>query len=168
MYKGALVFLLSAFDFFSSPSSTFLKLYLCRMSWQSYVDNIMTADQSGLCPIKAVAICGKQGFSVWASSGINVTPEEIKALCGDSKSFAQCGPKIGGYKCRMLRDNKETEGIFSIDFKTSADAEGNTYSVCVAYTLSAVIIAMGTKEASGGQVSSKLYTIISYLRGAGM
>ena len=129
----------------------------------------MTPDASGVCPVRAAAICGfKQGCSVWASSGLNVTPEEIKALSGDSKVFAQCGPKIGGVKCRMLRDNKETDGMFSIDFKTSADAEGNTYSVCVGFTHTALIIAMGTKEASGGQISSKLYSIISYLRGAGM
>lgn len=59
--------------------------------------------------------------------------DEVKVLCGNSKDFTQCGPMIGGIKCRMLRDSKHTDGMNCIDFKTSADAAGNTYNVNVVY-----------------------------------
>uniref|UniRef100_A0A7N6AIU6 Profilin n=1 Tax=Anabas testudineus TaxID=64144 RepID=A0A7N6AIU6_ANATE len=82
----------------------------------------------------------------------------------NGSTFGQCSPTIGPYKCRMLRNNKDTDGLWCIDFKTAADAEGNTFSVCVGYTLTAIVIGIGTKEASGGQVSAKVFGIVTYLR----
>lgn len=49
---------------------------LIRMSWQGYIDNLKTPDQSGTCPVSEAAICGITAGqeSVWASSpGIQVT-----------------------------------------------------------------------------------------------
>lgn len=57
--------------------------------------------------------------------------EEIRKLAGKRDTFGQCGPCVGGMKCRMLRDNMEDEKMYSLDLKSAADAEGNTYSVCV-------------------------------------
>ena len=41
------------------------------MSWQSYIDNLKTHDQSGKIPVAEAALCGfTQGEeAVWASSG---------------------------------------------------------------------------------------------------
>ncbi|XP_004573822.1 profilin-1 [Maylandia zebra] len=141
------------------------------MSWQGYIDNLKTPDQSGTCPVSEAAICGITAGqeSVWASSpGIQVTVDEIKKLgANDRSSFAQNGVHIGGVRCRLIRDQMDVDPVFALDLKTSADAEGNTFSVCVGKAKTAIVIAKGTKDASGGQLSSKVFKIVEYLRKAG-
>ncbi|GLD72577.1 profilin-1-like protein, partial [Lates japonicus] len=82
-----------------------------------------------------------------------LTAEEIRKLAGKRDTFGQCGPCVGGMKCRMLRDNMEDEKMYSLDLKSAADAEGNTYSVCVGKSKQALVIARGTKDATGGRSS---------------
>lgn len=58
----------------------------------------------------------------------------MKKLTSNRSDFGQNGPKIGGLKCRLIRDNMDTDGMFCLDLKTSQDTEGNTYNVCVGKT----------------------------------
>ncbi|AWO97462.1 Profilin isoform 2 [Scophthalmus maximus] len=115
--------------------------------------------------IQHAAICGIATESVWASStGFNVTPEEIKKLMSNRANFSKCGPFIAGKKCMMLRDDLDEEKMYTLQLRTSTDAEGNNYSVCVGKTLSALIIVQGYKDVSGGPICTKLYKIVDYLR----
>jgi len=140
------------------------------MSWQSYIDNLKTVDTTGKAPVAEAAICGMQPESVWASTPgfANISVEEIKRLAGSRKDFGQSGPVIAGMKCRLIRDNLDTDGLFCLDLKSSADAEGNAYNVCVGKSARALVIAKGTKEANGGQVSGKVFSVVEYLRKANM
>uniref|UniRef100_A0A3B4VNM2 Profilin n=1 Tax=Seriola dumerili TaxID=41447 RepID=A0A3B4VNM2_SERDU len=137
------------------------------MSWDSYIDNLKTADSNGVVAVAEAAICGMTvgSESVWASTPAlaSISVEEIKRLAGTRKDFGQSGPLIGGVKCRMIRDNMDNDGMFSLDLKTAADASGTAYNVCVA-----LVIAKGTKEANGGQLASKVFSIVNYLRGLNM
>ncbi|XP_013855785.1 profilin-2 [Austrofundulus limnaeus] len=142
------------------------------MSWQSYIDTLRTADQSGMVPVREAAICGitPGQESVWVStaglSGISV--EEIKKLAGDRSGFGQNGVHIAGQRCRLIRDQMDLEPIYALDLKTAADADGNTFGICVGRSKTAVVIVMGTKDATGGQLSSKVFNVISHLRKSNM
>ncbi|KAM7376814.1 hypothetical protein PAMA_013540 [Pampus argenteus] len=139
------------------------------MSWKSYIDNLTAKDSTGVCVVDQAAICGITDLTVWASStGFTVSDTEIKQLAGKRQSFCQSGVHIGGLKCRLLRDDMDTEGIYCLHLKTSADSEGNAYNVCVGQSLKALIIAKGTKEANGGQISEKVFSVVDYLRKANM
>uniref|UniRef100_A0A3Q3A0Z9 Profilin n=2 Tax=Kryptolebias marmoratus TaxID=37003 RepID=A0A3Q3A0Z9_KRYMA len=142
------------------------------MSWQSYIDSLKTADQSGLVPVNEAAICGiaPGQESVWVSTpGLSsITAEEIKKLSGDRSGFGQHGVYIGGQRCRLIRDQMDTDPIFALDLKTAADADGNAYGICVGKSKTAVVIVKGTKDASGGQLSSKVFTVVSHLRKSNM
>jgi len=142
------------------------------MSWQSYIDNMQTVDNTGKVPVVEAAICGSMPGqeSVWASTPgfANISAEEIKRLAGDRSSFGQSGPLIGGMKCRLIRDNMDTDGMYNLDLKSSADADGNAYNVCVGKSVKALVIAKGSKEANGGQVSGKVFTVVDHLRKADM
>ncbi|XP_023257787.1 profilin-1-like [Seriola lalandi dorsalis] len=142
------------------------------MSWDSYIDNLKTPDSNGVVAVAEAAICGmlSGSESVWASTPAlaNISVEEIKRLAGKRSDFGQSGPLIGGVKCRMIRDNMDNDGMFSLDLKTAADASGNAFSVCVGKSKSALVIAKGTKEANGGQLASKVFGIVNYLRGVNM
>ncbi|GAA6214853.1 profilin-1-like [Lates japonicus] len=141
------------------------------MSWQGYIDNLLAPDDKGRLPVQEAAICGfaPGQESVWASTpGMNnISAEEIRKLAGKRDTFGQCGPCVGGMKCRMLRDNMEDEKMYSLDLKSAADAEGNTYSVCVGKSKQALVIARGTKDATGGQLAPKVFSIVEHLRKAG-
>ncbi|XP_053199727.1 profilin-1 [Scomber japonicus] len=139
------------------------------MSWQSYIDNMKTPDASGKAPVEDAAICGmdKGAEGVWASTpGFSgITAAEIKRLAAaDRKDFGQNGPTIAGMKCRLIRDNLDTDGLNCLDMKSSADADGNAYNVCVGKSVKALVIAKGTKEANGGQVSGKVFSTVEHLR----
>lgn len=139
------------------------------MSWDDYVKNVKSSDQSGMTPVAAVAICGiaEGQQNVWAGS-LQVTPDEIKKLCAsDRASFAQNGVYIAGKRCRLIRDQLDIEPMFAMDVKTAADAEGNTYSICIGRSKQTLVIAMGTKDASGGQVSNKVHGVVEHLRKVG-
>ncbi|XP_054880750.1 profilin-1-like [Poeciliopsis prolifica] len=139
------------------------------MSWQSYIDNMRTPDHSGTTPVAEAAICGTGAGqeSIWASSpGLQgITADEIKKLAGkDRSSFAQNGVYIAGTRCRLIRDQMDNEPTFAMDLKTAADADGNTFGVCVGKTNTAIVIAKGTKDATGGQISNKVFSVVEHLR----
>ncbi|KAM4564659.1 profilin-1 [Fundulus diaphanus] len=143
------------------------------MSWQAYIDTLKTADQSGMVPVAEAAICGISAGqeSVWVSTpGLaNITADEIKKLASkDRSSFAQNGAYIAGTRCRLIRDQLDVDPVFALDLKTAADADGNTFGVCVGKTKTAIVIVKGTKDASGGQLSAKIFTVVSHLQKAGM
>ncbi|XP_015257045.1 PREDICTED: profilin-1-like [Cyprinodon variegatus] len=144
------------------------------MSWNSYIDMLKTPDQSGVVPVAEAAICGIASGqeSVWASTpGLakTITTEEIKKLgSSDRSSFAQNGVYIGGTRCRLIRDQMDMDPVYALDLKTAADAEGNTFNVCVGKSVTAIVIVKGTKDASGGQLSSKAFSVVSYLRKSNM
>uniref|UniRef100_A0A665TQ62 Profilin n=1 Tax=Echeneis naucrates TaxID=173247 RepID=A0A665TQ62_ECHNA len=93
-------------------------------------------------------------------------PAEIQKLLGDRKDFGQCGTTICGTKCRMLRDNLDTDGMNSLDLKTAPDTEGNTYNICIGKTGKTLVIAKGKKDANGGQVATKVFETVSHLKKA--
>ncbi|XP_008298544.1 profilin-1 [Stegastes partitus] len=136
------------------------------MSWQDYIDNLKTPDQSGMAPIMEAAICGASPGqeAIWAkSSGLaSISADEIKKLNGDRSSFFQNGVYISGVKCRMLRDMM-SDTPPCMDMKTAPDADGATYNICVGKTKTALVIGKGTKEASGGQVNAKVCGVVKYL-----
>lgn len=94
--------------------------------------------------------------------------DEIKKLAHDRKNFSQVGAYIAGKKCMMLRDELDTDKVHTLDLKTARDADGNAYGICVGKSKQALVIAMGTKEASGGQLTSKVFGVVDYLRGVNM
>ncbi|KAM4714235.1 profilin-1 [Anableps anableps] len=139
------------------------------MSWESYIDALKAADLNGTVPVAEAAICGilPGQESVWISTkGLqNITVDEIKKLgAKDRSSFAQNGVYIGGIRCRLIRDQLDLDPVFALDLKTAADGEGNTFGVCVGKTKTAVVIVKGNKEASGGQLSNKVFRVIEHLK----
>ncbi|XP_044040409.1 profilin-1 [Siniperca chuatsi] len=141
------------------------------MSWQSYIDNLKTPDQSGNVPVMEAAICGIASGqeSVWVSTpGLaGITTEEIKKLAGDRSTFRQAGPYVAGMKCMLLRDQMDVESVYTLDLKTSK-INDQSYSICVGKSNQAIVIAQGTKDANGGQLATKVYTVVDHLRKAGM
>nr|XP_046236743.1 profilin-1 [Scatophagus argus] len=142
------------------------------MSWDAYITNLKTPNSDGTNPVMEAAICGiaPGQESVWASTDAlkNITVDEIKKLAGDRSSFRQAGPTIAGTKCMLLTDKMEEEGVYSLNMKTKADACGACYSVCVGKSNNAIVIAQGTKEANGGQLTTKVYGVVKHLRDANM
>ncbi|XP_061566238.1 profilin-1-like [Cololabis saira] len=140
------------------------------MSWQAFIERLTDKiDGTKPSPVEEAAICGIElgKESVWASTtGAAITVEEIKKLASEQRSdFAQNGVHVFGRRCRLIRDQLDVEGVFMMDLKTAADAEGNTYGVCVSKTKTAIIVVRGTKDANGGQLSTRVYSVADYLRG---
>ncbi|KAJ4919760.1 hypothetical protein JOQ06_024776 [Pogonophryne albipinna] len=94
-------------------------------------------------------------------------PEQVKMLIGDTSTFHQSGPVVAGMKCMLIRDQYDDPSSYCLQLKSKKDDDGNTFHICVGKTNTAVVIAKGTKDANGGQVTAKVFTIVSYLRGAG-
>ncbi|XP_051248591.1 profilin-1-like [Dicentrarchus labrax] len=142
------------------------------MSWQGYIDNLTTPDADGNTPVKDAAICGISAGqqSVWASSpGLaKITEEEIKRLAGNRSSFRTDGPTIAGMKCMMLRDQMDEDQVFTLDLKTSKQDDGQAYSICVGKSKSVLVMVQGKKDAVGGQLASKVFGIVDYLRKSNM
>ncbi|KAI9527205.1 hypothetical protein NQZ68_032786 [Dissostichus eleginoides] len=93
--------------------------------------------------------------------------EEVKKLIGDTSTFHQSGPVVAGMKCMMIRDQYADPSSYCLQLKSRKDAEGNSFNICVGKTNKAIVIAKGTKEANGGQVTAKVFAMVSYLLGAG-
>lgn len=87
----------------------------------------LTVFKITLCSCRLLlAIRGNDSLCVCASQA-----EEVKKLSGDRSGFYQTGLYIAGQKCLMIRDQLDVDGSYSLDLKTTGDAEGNKYSVCV-------------------------------------
>ncbi|XP_070786061.1 profilin-1 [Enoplosus armatus] len=163
--------LTSLFHIFLIPETLPAQL-LIRMSWQPYIDNLKAPDESGNAPVEEAAICGLSSGaeSVWCSTPAlaNITVDEIKKLANDRKLFPERGAFIAGKKCMMLRDNLDTEGVYTLDMKSAKDADGNAYGLCVGKSSTALIIAQGKKDATGGQLATRVYKMVEYLRKSNM
>ncbi|XP_029281998.1 profilin-3-like isoform X2 [Cottoperca gobio] len=135
------------------------------MSWDLYITKLMAADTNGIYPVKEAAICGYDG-SIWASTEKLkcITPEEIKKLIGDTCCFHQCGPHVAGMKCMMIKDEYDVPEVGCLQLKSKSET-GESYNICVGKALQCVIIAQGTKEASGGQLTNMVHPIVKYLIG---
>ncbi|KAK1890014.1 Profilin-1, partial [Dissostichus eleginoides] len=96
------------------------------------------------------------------AAGETSASEEVKKLIGDTSTFHQSGPVVAGMKCMMIRDQYADPSSYCLQLKSRKDAEGNSFNICVA-----IVIAKGTKEANGGQVTAKVFAMVSYLLGAG-
>ncbi|KAM9414354.1 profilin-1-like [Pholidichthys leucotaenia] len=129
------------------------------MSWDSYIQSLMATG----CLQKA-AIFGLDGTPWAKSDGFDLSCEEVKELLGDRSKFLQCGPKIGGLKCRVLRDLFDDDVDGRLDMKTASDDQGNTYGVCVCKTKQALLIVMGNQGASGGQVTTSVLKVADHLK----
>ncbi|XP_012687924.1 profilin-1 [Clupea harengus] len=138
------------------------------MSWDEYIKNLMAKDF-----VMDAALVGHKagGESVWAStpggklSGITVA--EIKVLNGTDRSILfSSGVTLAGNKTTVLRDTLNTEEVWTMDIRTKpSDDDANSYSVCVAKSLQALIIVKAKKDIHGGMVNKAAYEMATYLRG---
>uniref|UniRef100_A0A3Q2UKR6 Profilin n=1 Tax=Fundulus heteroclitus TaxID=8078 RepID=A0A3Q2UKR6_FUNHE len=105
----------------------------------------------------------------WASLSPGQADEIKKLASKDRSSFAQNGAYIGGTRCRLIRDQLDVDPVFALDLKTAADADGNTFGVCVGKTKTGeTVMKTPEKLKSGGQLSAKIFTVVSHLQKAGM
>jgi len=89
------------------------------MSWQSYVDDQLLATKN----VAQAVICGHDG-NIWAqSTGINTSPQELKAVISkfdDPGTLAASGIMVGGMKYmylsgrpgEVIRGKKDKAGVF--------------------------------------------------------
>ncbi|XP_062371933.1 profilin-1 [Sardina pilchardus] len=140
------------------------------MSWDGYITNLMGKDGIGDAVIAGHELNVE---SVWASqpngtlSGI--TAAEIKVLVGTdrSKLFGN-GVTVAGIKCTVLRDTLNTESVWTMDMRTKAtDSDPTTYSISVAKSGKALVIAKGKKDIHGGVVNKAVFEMCDYLRKSG-
>ncbi|XP_072232248.1 profilin-1 [Leuresthes tenuis] len=134
------------------------------MSWDSYVDLLMTNPES---VIAEVAICGSTvgEESVWARKGLdNLKVNDIKALISSRTDFPLKGVEIAGQRYRMLRDELDIEGRNLLHLKSAADADGHSYGMCVGKTIKTIIIALGKKDVGNGQLATPVFKMVEYLR----
>ncbi|CAF90257.1 unnamed protein product [Tetraodon nigroviridis] len=138
------------------------------MSWEGYLTRLKGTDGSGTQPIAEAAIWGQNPLSVWATTdGLkDIKAEELQLLSKDRHALQQ-GMTIGGHRCVLLRDDLDTEDIFTINLKTRADAQGNRYCISIGKSKQAFIIVKGALSAQGGQVPNMMYGVLKYLRESG-
>ncbi|XP_060889698.1 profilin-2 isoform X1 [Labrus mixtus] len=138
------------------------------MSWQSYVDNLMS---DGSC--QDAAIVGYHDAKyVWSSfSGgtfANITPEEIDVLIGkDREAFFTSGMTLGNKKCSVIRDSLQIDGDWTMDIRTKSQGGEPTYNVSVGRAGKALVVVMGKEGVHGGQLNKKAFQMAEYLRKSG-
>ncbi|MEY6421640.1 profilin [Salmonella enterica subsp. enterica serovar Corvallis] len=135
------------------------------MSWQSYVDNLMS---DGSC--QDAAIMGYTDAKyVWAAcpSGTfnNITPAEIDVLVGkDREGFFNSGLTLGGKKCSVIRDSLQIENDWTMDIRTKSQGGEPTYNISVGKAAKALVVVMGKEGVHGGQLNKKAFQMAEYLR----
>ncbi|MED6254466.1 Profilin-2 [Ilyodon furcidens] len=135
------------------------------MSWQSYVDNLMS---DGSC--QDAAIMGYTDAKyVWAAcpSGTfnNITPAEIDVLVGkDREGFFTSGLTLGGKKCSVIRDSLQIENDWTMDIRTKSQGGEPTYNISVGKAAKALVVVMGKEGVHGGQLNKKAFQMAEYLR----
>ncbi|KAK9525195.1 hypothetical protein VZT92_017517 [Zoarces viviparus] len=125
------------------------------MSWDQYRDQLKAVES-----VTEAGIFGKDGSTWSKSDGMTITPEQIKVLCGDSKSMQACGPKIGNIKCMFLRDHRDDDQSYCMHLKTS-ESDGKL-AVCVGETKQAIVVVFGS--GLGSLLSGPVFKIVDYLR----
>ncbi|MEQ2311431.1 Profilin-2 [Ameca splendens] len=138
------------------------------MSWQSYVDNLMS---DGSC--QDAAIMGYTDAKyVWAAcpSGTfnNITPAEIDVLVGkDREGFFTSGLTLGGKKCSVIRDSLQIENDWTMDIRTKSQGGEPTYNISVGKAAKVLVLVMGKEGVHGGGLNKKAYSMAKYLRDSG-
>ncbi|XP_047229849.1 profilin-2-like isoform X2 [Girardinichthys multiradiatus] len=138
------------------------------MSWQSYVDNLMS---DGSC--QDAAIMGYTDAKyVWAAcpSGTfnNITPAEIDVLVGkDREGFFTSGMTLGGKKCSVIRDSLQIENDWTMDIRTKSQGGEPTYNISVGKAAKVLVLVMGKEGVHGGGLNKKAYSMAKYLRDSG-
>lgn len=66
-------------------------------------------------------------------------------LNGDRNAFHAKGPIIAGKKCMFLNDETKNDKSYCMNLRTRQDAEGETYSICIAESK------MGKTSMEGGR-----------------
>ncbi|XP_026092175.1 profilin-2-like isoform X1 [Carassius auratus] len=139
------------------------------MSWQSYVDNLMS---DGCCQDSAIVGCSSDSKYVWAAQEggtfVNITPSEIDILVGkDRESFFTNGLTLGSKKCSVIRDSLLVDGDWTMDIRTKSQGGEPTYNVAVGKAAKALVIVMGKEGTHGGLLNKKAYHMAEYLRKSG-
>ncbi|XP_077471546.1 profilin-2-like isoform X1 [Stigmatopora argus] len=138
------------------------------MSWQSYVDNLMS---DGSCQDAAIVGYVDSKY-VWAShlGGIfaNITPQEIEVLVGkDRETFYTCGLTLGSKKCSVLRDHLHDDSDWTMDIRTKSQGGEPTYNISVGGAAKVLVLVMGKEGVHGGGLNKKAFSMAKYLRDSG-
>ncbi|CAB1438476.1 unnamed protein product, partial [Pleuronectes platessa] len=141
-----------------SSSSSYLTLYLHRMSWEGYITALM-APVNGRVVTSEAAICGIQTLSVWAATPgyLSISADEIRTLAGTRNNFSSCGPKVAGVKCMLLVDKMDDDTIYSLNLKTVSDTDGKRYNLCIGKTKKALLVLKGVEGDVGGDLSTRMH-----------
>ncbi|XP_041647115.1 profilin-2-like isoform X2 [Cheilinus undulatus] len=138
------------------------------MSWQSYVDNLMT---DGSCQDAAIVGYTDAKY-VWSShcggTFCNITPEEIDVMVGkDREGFFTSGLTLGNKKCSVIRDSLQIDGDWTMDIRTKSQGGEPTYNVAVGRAGKVLVLVMGKEGVHGGGLNKKAYSMAKYLRDSG-
>uniref|UniRef100_H2LSV6 Profilin n=1 Tax=Oryzias latipes TaxID=8090 RepID=H2LSV6_ORYLA len=134
------------------------------MSWQGYVDNLMS---DGSCQDAAIVGYGDSKY-VWASYPGGMFPVEIDVLVGEDRSGLYSGGlTIGNKKCAVIRDAFTAEGNWTMDLRTKSTAGEPTYNVSIGKTGKVLVLIMGKEGVHGGQLNKKVHEMADYLRKSG-
>ncbi|XP_037324590.1 profilin-2-like isoform X1 [Pungitius pungitius] len=138
------------------------------MSWQSYVDSLMS---DGNCQDAAIVGYADAKY-VWASFAggtfANITPEEIDVLTGkDRMGFFTTGITLGNKKCSVIRDSIQIDNDWTMDIRTKSQGGEPTYNVSLGKAGKALVVVMGKEGIHGGQLNKKAFTMADYLRKSG-
>ncbi|XP_073700414.1 profilin-2 isoform X1 [Garra rufa] len=139
------------------------------MSWQSYVDNLMS---DGCCQDAAIVGCNSDSKYVWAAQEggtfVNITPTEIDVLVGkDRESFFTNGLTLGSKKCSVIRDSLLVDSDWTMDIRTKSHGGEATYNITVGKADKALVLVMGKEGTHGGLLNKKAFTMADYLRKSG-
>ncbi|XP_034471174.1 profilin-3-like [Hippoglossus hippoglossus] len=136
------------------------------MSWDQYITNLMAVTAKGAIVTSDAAICGIETLTVWAATpGYKcISADEIRMLIGPRNNFSSGGPKVAGIKTMLLVDKMDDDTAYSLNLKTMSDAEGLKYNLCAGKSHKALIILKGVVGDVGGDLSTKVYSMVDYLK----
>ncbi|XP_018920688.1 profilin-2-like isoform X2 [Cyprinus carpio] len=139
------------------------------MSWQGYVDNLMS---DGNCQDSAIVGWNPDSKYVWAAQEggtfINITPTEIDVLVGkDRQGFFTNGLTLGSKKCSVIRDSLLDDNDWTMDIRTKSQGGEATYNIAVGKAGKVLVLVMGKEGVHGGGLNKKAYSMAKYLRESG-
>uniref|UniRef100_A0A9J8AZD4 Profilin n=1 Tax=Cyprinus carpio carpio TaxID=630221 RepID=A0A9J8AZD4_CYPCA len=139
------------------------------MSWQGYVDNLMS---DGNCQDSAIVGWNPDSKYVWAAQEggtfINITSTEIDVLVGkDRQGFFTNGLTLGSKKCSVIRDSLLDDNDWTMDIRTKSQGGEATYNIAVGKAGKALVLVMGKEGTHGGLLNKKAYVMADYLRKSG-
>ncbi|CAL8253065.1 unnamed protein product [Merluccius merluccius] len=139
------------------------------MSWQSYVDNLMS---DGTCQDSAIVGYTDAKY-VWASFPggvfVNITSQEIDEIVGkDRQGFFTSGLTLGNKKCSVIRDNFNMENDWTMDIRTKSVGGEPTHNIAIGKATRVLVFVMGKEGVHGGGLNKKAYSMAKYLRDSGL